>query len=125
MAGPYFENLEGAHECLVHRHHGTSVVELAAVVGSAEEGDQLTFGEELVPILHHLVGPANQVEVVLVEEFGRHLCAERERHPAVVLAPAHRVLKNQSNIMHAVNRLDFWADFLLSKGQMFTLSRAL
>ena len=36
---------------------------------------------------------ADEVEVVLVEELGRHLRAESERHAAVVLAPAHRVLK--------------------------------
>ena len=88
----YFENLEGAHECLVDRHHGTCVVELPAVVRGAEEGDELTLGEELVPVLHHLVGPADQVEVVLVEELGRHLGSERKRHAAVVLTPTHRVL---------------------------------
>ena len=40
----------------------------------------------------HLVCPAYEVEVVLVQELGRHLRAEGERHAAVVLAPAHRVL---------------------------------
>merc|ERR1712176_117661 len=38
------EDLEGAHERLVHRHHAASVVELAAVVGGREEGDQLPLG---------------------------------------------------------------------------------
>ena len=36
---------------------------------------------------------ADEVEVVLVEELGRHLRAEGERHAAVVLAPTHCVLK--------------------------------
>jgi hypothetical protein len=47
-------HLEGAHERLVDAHHGARVVELAAVVGRAEDGDQLPLCEELVPILHHL-----------------------------------------------------------------------
>ena len=38
---------------------------------------------------------ADEVEVVLVEELGGHLRAEGERHAAVVLAPAHRVLKEE------------------------------
>ena len=83
------------HVSAPHDHHGPQVPLDVAVVGSAEEGDQLTLGEELVPVLHHLVGPADQVEVVLVEELGRHLRSERERHAAVVLAPTHRVLQIQ------------------------------
>ena len=48
--------LEGAHECLVHRHHPSGVVELPAVVGGGEEGDQLSLGEELISVLHDLWG---------------------------------------------------------------------
>lgn len=47
-------DLEGAHEGLVDGHHGARVVELPAVVGGAEEGDELALREELVPVLHHL-----------------------------------------------------------------------
>ena len=50
------QNLEAAHEVLVHRHHGARVVELAAVVGRAEHRHQLPLSKELVPVLHHLVG---------------------------------------------------------------------
>ena len=39
----------------------------------------------------HLMRAADEVEVVLVEELGDHLGAERERHAAVVLAPAGHV----------------------------------
>lgn len=48
------QDLEGAHQRLVHRHHGTRVVELSAVVGRREERDQLPLGEELVPVFHDL-----------------------------------------------------------------------
>lgn len=47
----------------------TCVVELSAVVGRREECHQLAFCEEFVAILDHLMGTANQVEVVLSQEF--------------------------------------------------------
>ena len=49
------EDLEGTHQSLVDRHHAARVVELAAVVGCREKGDQLPLGEKLVPIFDHLV----------------------------------------------------------------------
>ncbi len=95
LASSYLQYLERAHEGLVDGHHGPRVVELAAVVGRREERDELALGEELVPVLDDLVRATNQVEVVLVKELGRHLCAEGERHAAVVLAPAHCVLREK------------------------------
>jgi hypothetical protein len=47
-------DLEGAHERVIDTHHGTSIVELAAVVGGGEDSHKLSLGEELVPVLHHL-----------------------------------------------------------------------
>ena len=47
-------HLEGAHQRVVNAHHGTSVVELAAVVRRAKHGDQLPLREELIPVLDHL-----------------------------------------------------------------------
>lgn len=49
-----FNYLKGAHECLVHAHHGASVVELTAVVRGREKRHQLSLCKELVSILHHL-----------------------------------------------------------------------
>ena len=40
--------------------------------------------------------PADEVEVVSVEELGDDVRAEGEGDAAVVLAPTHRVLKKQS-----------------------------
>ena len=48
------QDAEGAHQALVDRHDRAGVVELAAVVGRREDGDQLPVGEELVAVLHHL-----------------------------------------------------------------------
>lgn len=58
--------LEGAEETFVDAHHSSGIVEFAAIVGGTEQGDQLSFGEELVAIFHHLMGPADQVHVVLL-----------------------------------------------------------
>jgi hypothetical protein len=38
------------------------------------------------------MGPAYEVEVVLVQELGDNLGSECEGDPPVILAPAHRVL---------------------------------
>ena len=48
------EDLERAHERVVHAHHRAGVVELAAVVGRTEYRHQLPASEEFVPVLHHL-----------------------------------------------------------------------
>lgn len=47
----------------------TCVVELAAIIGCGEEGHQLTLGEELVAVLDHLMSTANQIEIMLCQEF--------------------------------------------------------
>ena len=82
------EDLEGAHEGLVDRHDGGRVVELPAVVRGREEGDELPAGEELVPVLHHLVGPADQIQIVLVEKGADDVLPEGEGDAPVVLPPA-------------------------------------
>ena len=53
-AGGAMPYLEGAHEGLVHTHHGTRVIELAAIVRRRKESHQLPPSEELVPVLHDL-----------------------------------------------------------------------
>ena len=81
------EDLKATHERLVNRHHGTSVVKLPAVVGGREQRHQLPSGEELVPILHHLVSPAHKVEVMLVQELSDNVLPEGEGHSTVILTP--------------------------------------
>ena len=62
--------LEGAHQCLVHRHHPPGVIKLSTVVGGREQSDKLPFGEKLVTIFDDLMGAAYQIEVVFVKKFG-------------------------------------------------------
>jgi len=88
----WFEDLEGAHEALVDGHHRTAIVELAAIVGRREDGHERAVAKELVAILHHLMRPDDEVEVVAFEEFGDHVGTKREGDAAVVLGPARNVL---------------------------------
>jgi hypothetical protein len=85
-------HLEGAEQALINTHHGTGVVKLAAVVRSAEQRDELALREELVAILDNLVGAADKVHVVLLEEPRDDIRAKGERYTAVVLGPASNVL---------------------------------
>jgi len=86
------EDFEAAHQGFVDGHHGSSVVELATVVRSAEECDELSLGKELVAVLNNLVSPANQIEVLLLQEAGHDVWAEDEGDATVVLCPASDVL---------------------------------
>ena len=56
--------LERAHQGVVDAHHRASVVKLPAIIGSAENRHELATSEELIAIFHHLMSPANQVQVV-------------------------------------------------------------
>ena len=79
------QDLEGAKKTLINTHHGTGIVKLSTVVGGAKQGDELAFREELVTILHDLVGTADQVHVMLLQEPRHYIRPEREGYTAVVL----------------------------------------
>lgn len=85
-------DLEGAEQALVHAHHGASVVELAAVVGRAEQRNELALREELVAVLDDLVGSADQIHVVFLQEARDDVWAEGEGHATVILRPAGNIL---------------------------------
>mmetsp|Transcript_14683 Transcript_14683/g.32425 ORF Transcript_14683/g.32425 Transcript_14683/m.32425 type:complete len:340 (-) Transcript_14683:469-1488(-) len=82
------QNLEGAHEGVVHRHDRAGVVELSAVVGGGEERHELASREEFVAVFDHLMGADEEVQVVAAEELGDHVAAEGEGDAPVVFAPA-------------------------------------
>jgi hypothetical protein len=85
-------NLEGAEKALVDAHHGSSIIKLSAVVRRAEESDKLAFREELVTILDNLMGTADQVHVMLLEEARDDVRAKGEGYTTIVLAPSSDVL---------------------------------
>ena len=88
----WLENLERAQERLVHTHHRTSVVEFSAVVRRREQRYELALGEELVTVLDDLMGTADQVHVMLLQEAGDDIRAEGEGDATIVLAPSGDVL---------------------------------
>ena len=81
------EDLEGAGEIVFHPHHSCTVIELSAVVGGREKGNQLLFGKEFIPVLHHLMRTADQVQLVLAQEVRNHLFPEHIAHPPLRLSP--------------------------------------
>jgi hypothetical protein len=66
--GLALELLDPAHQLLADLQDGCQVGELSAVVGGGEEGEQLLLVAELVAVLDDLVGAADEVEFVLIEE---------------------------------------------------------
>ena len=90
--GNWATNLERAEETLVNAHHGTSIVEFSAVVGCAEQSHELALGEKFVTILDNLVGTADEIHVMLLEEARDDVRSECEGDTTVVLAPPGDVL---------------------------------
>lgn len=84
-------HLERAKQALVYAHHGSSIVELSAVVGCAEQGNKLALGEEFVAVLDDLMGTADQVHVVLLQEAGNNVRTKGEGNTSVVFAPASNI----------------------------------
>ena len=84
-------NLERAQQALIHTHHGSGIVKLAAIVGCAEERNQLSLGEELVTIFDNLMSAAYQVHVMLLQEPRDNIGTESERYTTVVFAPTSDV----------------------------------
>jgi hypothetical protein len=72
------EHFETTRQVFVHEHHGRGVVELSAVVGGAEDGDQpsLARREELVATLHHLMRTHEQLEPILEQKLTHHVPTE-------------------------------------------------
>jgi hypothetical protein len=89
MRDPY---LEGAEQTFVYAHHCTSVVKLAAIVGGAEQRHQLSFGEEFVAIFHYLMGAADQVHVMFLQEPRDDIGSKCERDSTIIFTPASDVL---------------------------------
>jgi hypothetical protein len=71
------QDLEGTLEVGVDAHHGSGVVKLAAIVGRREDGHQTAVAAELIAVLNHLVGPADEVQAVFVEEYFEDIATER------------------------------------------------
>lgn len=81
LPGKALTHLEGAHQRLIHAHHGACVVELPTVVGCREEGDELALGKELVAILHHLWGGSTRISLCALSTGPTAPPPPRGQHP--------------------------------------------
>ena len=79
--------MELTAEWIVYFHDGCIIIELSTIIGSWEDGDQVSSGEELVALLNNLMGPANQVDLMLFAEFAYDVCAENKRDASLVFTP--------------------------------------
>jgi hypothetical protein len=88
VAETFGRTLEGraASSIYLQLEDGEGAAELA-VVGGSEEGDELVVGEVLVSVLHHLVRPAHDVQLLRVEEVRRDIGVEGAGHAAVLAGP--------------------------------------
>jgi len=86
------QDLEGAHQGLIDAHHSPSIVELSTIVWSREEGHELPLCKEFISILDNLMCPADEVQVVPLEEVGDDVTSKSEAHAPVVLSPPLNVL---------------------------------
>ncbi|TVU49178.1 hypothetical protein EJB05_00474, partial [Eragrostis curvula] len=82
------ENLERTRQGLVNAQHSPGIVELAAVIRRREHGHELSIGEELVPILHDLVRPADEVQVMFLKKLGDLVRPKRAGHSPLARTPS-------------------------------------
>ena len=83
--------LERTQQTLINAHHGAGVIKLAAVIGSTEQCHELAFREEFVTVFNDLMGSADEVHVMLLQEAGHDIGPKGEGHTTVVFAPARDV----------------------------------
>jgi len=88
----WLQNLKRAHQSLIHRHHRSSIIEFSTVIRCREKGDELSFRKKFVAVFHHLVSSTNEVEVVLLQEFGHDIPPESVAYTPIVVPPARYVL---------------------------------
>ena len=78
---------EAAHQGIVHGHQSSWIVELAAVIGRTEDSDELSTGKEFIAIFDDLMGTADKIDIVLLEELLYHGFTECIAHSSIILTP--------------------------------------
>eukprot|EP00658_Telonema_sp_P-2_P033281 TRINITY_DN2445_c0_g1_i1.p1 TRINITY_DN2445_c0_g1~~TRINITY_DN2445_c0_g1_i1.p1 ORF type:complete len:119 (-),score=2.65 TRINITY_DN2445_c0_g1_i1:131-487(-) len=82
------EDVELAPEVGIHHQHSTAVLKLTAVVAGAKNGHQSPVGEELVSVVHDLMGPDDEVKVCLGAELLDYVGSECAAHTALAVPPS-------------------------------------
>jgi len=88
VSGTY---LERTQQALVHAHHCSCIVKFPAIIGCTEQRDQLPLREKLVSVLDDLMGAADEVHIVFLQEARYHVGAEGEGDTAVIFTPSSDV----------------------------------
>eukprot|EP00804_Cyclotella_cryptica_P010309 CCRYP_012225-RA/>CCRYP_012225-RA protein AED:0.31 eAED:0.58 QI:0/0/0/1/0/0/2/0/519 len=86
------QNLKTAHKCVINTHHCPRVIKLAAIVWRRKQRYQLPPCEELVAILHNLMGTADEIQIMPIQELRHNIFPEREGNTAVILPPPVNIL---------------------------------
>jgi hypothetical protein len=82
-----------AHKVLVYIHHSSVVVKVTTVILGRKNGNQLlVLSEETISIFHDLMSSANQIEVMLFEEFFKLFPSKNEATASFVLFPVSHVV---------------------------------
>eukprot|EP00971_Amphidinium_carterae_P305624 6073618-Amphidinium_carterae.1 len=66
---------------------------ILTIVWRREDGDKSSTGKEFVAILHNLVCPAYEIQVVLPAEALHYAGAKGEGYPSVIVTPSARFLE--------------------------------
>ena len=82
------QNLERAHQAVIHRHQCPRVIKFAAVIGRAKHCDQRAATEKLISVFYHLVRPTDQIDVIFLEEALDDRLAKSIADASVIFAPA-------------------------------------
>ena len=64
----WLKYLERTDQILVDGHHGTSVIELPAVIRCREHCDELSLCKKLIAVLDYLMSATDEIQIVLLEE---------------------------------------------------------
>jgi hypothetical protein len=86
-----FQNLEGAHKSVVYGHHGSGIVEFAAVVRRRKDSHQFTTSEEFITIFNDLMSPDHQVQIMSAEELTNNVTSECKGNTTIIFAPSLRI----------------------------------
>ena len=83
-----FENLKTTHECIIHGHHCSSIVEFSTVVWSGKNCNEFPSSKEFVTIFHNLMRTNHQIQVVTTEELSNNVSAKGKGDSTIIFAPS-------------------------------------
>ena len=82
-----FEYLERTDQIFINAHECAWVVELPTIVWGWEYGNKHPFWEKLVALFHHLMCPADQIEIMLLTKHLHVIRTEGERDSSFIFTP--------------------------------------